>query len=608
MNVFRNPTPYVVGAYSYAKEILWSPFYYGIESYIRLRKICGDKPLVKWAFMPTAITLALSYGLYRAQLWQYSIGDQVFQTYSKFGDEQTAGQEQNLFYEEFLPKLLKMGAAYAFTHAISVLNDGMQKFSKLKLSEEVLTKYHERMFASDNYIALTEQNILPRIRGAEDDLQYLVETSSAFVTSGITVSTLAAISISALYSASLQIPVALCLWGTFGHYVSSKILAKTKQINDAKVAASSDYHAVRHYDLNYAQNIVALDGLAFTNRSLDERNKIVFKHRIDYEIYNTVNSVWNHVHGVLSFMLRWSLLGYHTSIGNIKFSHKSVVEVASEKISDLFQWNTRSAQSVLFTITGMARLDGVLKVLDDHEAKTNKIYLNFNDDKPKISLSKDLLISIIGAKNNAKLYESPTDVELEKGKRYCLIAPSGQGKTTLLYALKGIIPNGISISGSVMYPFKDSKKLIMIPQQDYFPKNTTLLEIICYPNPPTTEDNRVKSLMTRLIIDADNNMGIALADRLNDKADWENILSGGQKKKIKLISAILKDPEVMLLDETFAGLDDRSIVAACEVIRTDLPNATIILVDHKYESLPHGFITDYLHLKEAQLNIETRSV
>jgi len=57
-------------------------------------------------------------------------------------------------------------------------------------------------------------------------------------------------------------------------------------------------------------------------------------------------------------------------------------------------------------------------------------------------------------------------------------------------------------------------------------------------------------------------------------------MSGGQKKKVGIIKAVLGTPEILILDEIFVGLDPFSLYQTQKALKKYLPNTKIIVVDH----------------------------
>jgi ATP-binding cassette subfamily B protein len=61
-------------------------------------------------------------------------------------------------------------------------------------------------------------------------------------------------------------------------------------------------------------------------------------------------------------------------------------------------------------------------------------------------------------------------------------------------------------------------------------------------------------------------------------------LSGGQKLKLAIVRALLSKPELLILDEATSQIDRDGEKTIFELIRTELPNATVVVIAHKLAS------------------------
>ena len=71
-------------------------------------------------------------------------------------------------------------------------------------------------------------------------------------------------------------------------------------------------------------------------------------------------------------------------------------------------------------------------------------------------------------------------LELEFVQRYVITGPSGSSKSSLITKIVGIIANNVGGEGNICYP--KNVKISLISQQDYFPINKNMQEIIFYPS------------------------------------------------------------------------------------------------------------------------------
>jgi energy-coupling factor transporter ATP-binding protein EcfA2 len=179
------------------------------------------------------------------------------------------------------------------------------------------------------------------------------------------------------------------------------------------------------------------------------------------------------------------------------------------------------------------------------------------------------------------------DLEVHRGERVLLAGPSGCGKSTLLLLMAGVIPELIpgDISGT-------------------FRRNTDNLAIVLQ-NPeaqmiaPTIEEELAFGM---------ENQGIApklIRSKVSEllerfglstyRHESPSALSGGERQKVSLASALALDPELLLLDEPTAYLDPESTASFFDLLQTIDPNTAIVIVEHKLEHLQH-FIDRYYRL------------
>jgi putative ATP-binding cassette transporter len=160
-------------------------------------------------------------------------------------------------------------------------------------------------------------------------------------------------------------------------------------------------------------------------------------------------------------------------------------------------------------------------------------------------------------------------IAIKPGERVLVTGPSGSGKSTLFRAIAAIWPFG---SGRVVVP--KNAQLMILPQRPYFPIGT-LAEAVAYPAEAGAYD-RAK------IAEAISAAGLpALAERLDEEAHWNRMLSLGEQQRLGIARAILQMPDVLFLDEATASLDEPAEAALYRLLHERLPHATIVSIGHR---------------------------
>ena len=175
-------------------------------------------------------------------------------------------------------------------------------------------------------------------------------------------------------------------------------------------------------------------------------------------------------------------------------------------------------------------------------------------------------------------------LDFERGKVTAIMGGSGCGKTTLLRLIGGVYPVN---SGAVRFEsetvdardaeqlFRLRRRLGMLFQFGGLFTDLTVFENVAF---PLREHTTLPEAMIRdLVLMKLNAVGLRGAAGLRISE-----VSGGMARRIALARAIALDPELIMYDEPFAGLDLISMGVAAKLIRTlnDVTGATSLVVSH----------------------------
>jgi vitamin B12/bleomycin/antimicrobial peptide transport system ATP-binding/permease protein len=160
-------------------------------------------------------------------------------------------------------------------------------------------------------------------------------------------------------------------------------------------------------------------------------------------------------------------------------------------------------------------------------------------------------------------------VALGAGERVLVTGPSGAGKSSLFRAVTGIWPFG---SGHVTVP--QGAKVMLVPQQPYFPIGT-LGSAITYPaQAGTFDDARVAEVLAAVGLPA-------MVARLGEEAHWNHMLSLGEQQRLGIARALLHAPDYLFLDEATASLDEPAEAMLYRLLQDRLKNTAIISIGHR---------------------------
>ncbi|MFC1745842.1 ABC transporter ATP-binding protein [Candidatus Riflebacteria bacterium] len=168
-----------------------------------------------------------------------------------------------------------------------------------------------------------------------------------------------------------------------------------------------------------------------------------------------------------------------------------------------------------------------------------------------------------------------------RGEICGLLGHNGAGKTTLLKLITGFIPlcsGEIQVLDYILTPFKKEDLLLIREKVAYLPENNPLysdLKVIEYLN----FRGELKGLRgTKLKSNLEKVIDLFKLDDFCYKRIFA--LSRGMKQRVGLADTLIHEPEVILLDESTAGLDPEQVLHFRQLLRELKKDRTIILSSH----------------------------
>ena len=183
--------------------------------------------------------------------------------------------------------------------------------------------------------------------------------------------------------------------------------------------------------------------------------------------------------------------------------------------------------------------------------------------------------TILSINNLNKIYNkyvhavNNVSLEIKKGNVYGILGPNGSGKSTTL----GIVLNVVNKTsgtyswfGGKMETHEALKKVgAIIERPNFYPYMTAKqnLELVC-----KIKNIDYSKVQEKLAL-------VGLVERENSKF---NTFSLGMKQRLAIASALLNDPEILILDEPTNGLDPQGIHQIRDIIRLIASQGTTILL------------------------------
>jgi len=190
---------------------------------------------------------------------------------------------------------------------------------------------------------------------------------------------------------------------------------------------------------------------------------------------------------------------------------------------------------------------------------------------------------------NGRAVFDALDLDIPRGKVTAIMGPSGTGKTTLLKHITGQMHGDagqILVDGQDVFTLSREKLFAMREKIGYLFQNSALLtdfdvfENVAFPLRQHTD--LPEELIRNLVLLKLQAVGLRGAATL-----MPSELSGGMARRVALARAIVFDPQMILYDEPFVGLDPIALNQVLRLIRTlnQTLGITSVLVAHELEAI-----------------------
>jgi len=235
---------------------------------------------------------------------------------------------------------------------------------------------------------------------------------------------------------------------------------------------------------------------------------------------------------------------------------------------------------------GNASLDRVQETLD-YEADVQ------NTEKPVlIGTPKEIGFSELNFQYPSSQVENLKQISLslKKGETLGIVGKTGAGKTTFLrqllreYPIEAgqLIINGVDIASQTKEQVLD---WIGYVPQDHVLFSRTIRENILFGKEDASEEEIEKAIQLAYFKKDLENLPMGLETLVGEKGVS---LSGGQKQRVSIARALIKDPEILILDDSLSAVDAKTESNIIKNIQKERSGKTTIITTHRLSSVQHA--------------------
>lgn len=192
--------------------------------------------------------------------------------------------------------------------------------------------------------------------------------------------------------------------------------------------------------------------------------------------------------------------------------------------------------------------------------------------------------------NDEKNVLSHINLNIEKGKKFALVGPSGGGKTTICH----LIPHFYDIdSGELLIDGKPIQEITMeslrnnigIVQQDIYLFNASVKDNILYGKLDATDEEVIEAAKRANIHDYIMSMPDGYDTQIGERGVR---LSGGQKQRLSIARVFLKNPSILILDEATSALDNTTEILIQQALDELCKGRTTLVVAHRLSTIKNA--------------------
>lgn len=419
------------------------------------------------------------------------------------------------------------------------------------------------------------------------------------------------VGIQTLFGMAVREPLKMLACFAFAAYISWRLLLLTMIVVPlagylisllAKSLKRANRRAMEELSSIYETLTETLTGMklikAFTmenaeREKFDSSAKVYYRRQMRIATYNSLVSPLTETLGIAMVLMAalaggYLVLGGHTDLFGIPISDRPL---------------THGAMSMFFAmLVGMSdparRLSNVFNDLQQAAAASDRVYQVLDtapaikdppQPKPLPKLTKSLCFEHIDfGYHEDRPVLVDVDLEVEAGETIAIVGTNGCGKSTLLSlvprfydpAAGRVTIDGVNVADVRL---RDLRSRIGMVSQETLLFNASIAENIAYGagNVPQHEIEaaarkaHAHQFITEKLTDGYNTI----------VGPGGNRLSGGQRQRIALARAILRDPEILILDEATSQIDMESEQLIHQVLADFTRNRTTLIITHRMSTI-----------------------
>lgn len=181
----------------------------------------------------------------------------------------------------------------------------------------------------------------------------------------------------------------------------------------------------------------------------------------------------------------------------------------------------------------------------------------------------ELVISQLSKSFDGRFVLDDVNLHLVSGNIYCLMGPSGSGKTTLFHILLGLVHADSGAINGI-----EKERISAVFQENRLCEAFTPIDNVTMVMPKSSGNHKSKAreALKRLLPDESLDRPVST-------------LSGGMKRRVAIIRALLVPFDMVIMDEPFTGLDEQTKQQTISYIKEQSAGKLVLISTHQEEDV-----------------------
>ena len=360
------------------------------------------------------------------------------------------------------------------------------------------------------------------------------------------------------------------------YFLLSYVVRKTQKYFELNQKALGDVNAFVEESITNDDIIKSFNKEEYFNNKFKDVNKKLTDYGFKSSFYGSLSVPFNKFIGNIDYIVIVCVGSLFVMKGSLRIG---AIQSFIQYMKDFNRPMNIIAQVVSNLQIALASVDRVYEILDSEDEENGYLTnFTFNDSIEFRNVS-------FGYEKDKPVIKN-FNLKINKGEKIAFVGKTGVGKTTIINLLMGFYDNyegqilidGVSIRDIDKKAYREFISMVL---QDTWLFEGTIKDNIVF-NKKISDEELESSLSKSKINHMINSLPLGLNYEINEET---SNISSGEKQLLTIARAIIKSPDVLILDEATSNVDTRLELLINKSMKTLMKGKTSIVVAHRLSTI-----------------------